>query len=142
MCWHIKLIIAAFCFGLFLSGANSYAGETIDQPGLANGTQNLVVIKGKIRSIDLFRMEIILDGCALLENKPLKLSVDTIYYLGTEENDINSIRGGTLFTESDKISFYELEVGHTIKCNYEIKDGEFWAIRIIRIFSHVQHILF
>lgn len=142
MCWHIKLIMAAFCFGLFLTGANSYTMEVIDRTGLANSTQNLVVIKGKIRSIDLFRMEIMLDGCALLENKPLKLSRDTAYYLGTEEDDVNSIRGGTRFTENDKISLYELEAGHTIKCNYEIKDGEFWAVRIVRIFSHVQHILF
>lgn len=134
--------MAAFCFGLFLAGADSYAGEAADRPSLANDTQDLVVIKGKIRSIDLFRMEIILDRCALIENKPLKLSRDTVYYLGTENDDVNSIRGGNRFTENDKISFYELEAGHTIKCNYEIKDGEFWAVRIIRIISHVQHIMF
>ena len=124
ICWHIKLIMAVFCFGLFLTGVNSHAVEVIDRTGLANSTQILVVVKGKIRSIDLFRMEIILDGCALLENKPLKLSRNTVCYLGTEEDDVDSIRGGTRFTESDKISLYELEAGHTIKCNYEIKDGE------------------
>lgn len=139
---QIKLLLLVFCFGLFLSGTNSYAGKPIDQPGFARDSSKLVVIKGKIRSIDFFKMEIILDGCALLENKPLKLSEETAYYRGTEEDNINSIRGGTRYTEHDKINFYELKVGHTIKCNYEIKDGEIWAVRVIRILSHVQHILF
>lgn len=138
---YIKLITVAFCFAL-LTGINAYAGKSIDGPGNTNGTSNLVVIKGKIRSIDFYKMEIILDGCALLGTKPLKLSGETSYYLESEEGNFNSVRGGTRFTENDRISFYELEVGHTIKCNYEFKDGEFWAVRVIKVFSQVQQILF
>ena len=125
-----------------MPGINSYAGKTIDWHSFVNDTSNLVVIKGKIRSIDLYKMEIILDGCDLLGDKPLKLSGETSYYLEPEEANINSVRGGTRFTEDDKINYYELEVGHTIECNYEIRNGEFWAVTVIRIFSHVQHILF
>ncbi len=139
---HIKLIVVAFCLGLFLSGTNAYAGKSIDWLGFVNDAPDLVVIKGKIRSIDLYKMEIILDGCALLGDEPLKLSGETTYYLEPEEANINSVRGGTGFTENDKINYYELEAGHTIKCNYEIKDGEFWAIRVIRVFPHVQQVLF
>ena len=139
---YIRLIIIAFYFGLFLFGINTYAGKSIDGPGSINGTPNLVVIKGKIRSIDLYKMEIILDGCALLGNEPLKLSGETSYYLESEEENIDSARGGTRFTEYDKINFYELEAGHTIKCNYEIRDGEFWAVRVIRVFPRVQQVLF
>ncbi|MBT3881042.1 MAG: hypothetical protein HON76_19460 [Candidatus Scalindua sp.] len=139
---HIKLIVVVFCLGLFLSGTNTYAGKTIDWHSFVSDTSNLVVIKGKIRSIDLYKMEIILDGCALLGDEPLKLSGETTYYLESKDADINSIKGEARVTEDDKINYYELEVGHTIKCNYEIKDGEVWALRIIRIFPHVQQILF
>ena len=139
---HIKLIIVVFCFGLFLSGTNTYAGKSIGWTGFVNDTSALVVIKGKIRSIDFYKMEIILDGCALLGDGSLKMSGETTYYLESEDVDINYIKGGARVTEDDKINYYELEVGHTIKCNYEIKDGEVWALRIIRIFPHVQQVLF
>jgi len=68
------------------------------------------------------------------------LSKDTVCYLGAEEDNIRSIRGGTLFTDEEKISFNQLKVGHTIKCNYSIKDGKFRAVRIVRCFPHVYRI--
>lgn len=139
---YIKLIIVSFCIGLFLFGTNSYAGKSSEWKRYANGTSDLVIIKGEIRSIDLFKMEIILDGCALLGDKPLKLSEETSYYLEPEEANINSVRGGERLSEDDRINYYELEVGHTIECNYEIRNGEFWAVTVVRIFPHVQHILF
>ncbi len=139
----MKLLLSSLFIMLFLFGTNTFAGKTIDRPGSDNSdSTNLVVIKGKIRSIDLYKMEIILEGCALLGIKPLKLSEGTTYYLGTDEDNINSIKGGTQFSEKDKINFYDLEVGHTIKCNYEIINGEFWALRVIRVFQQVQHTLF
>jgi hypothetical protein len=139
----IKLIISAFFLTLFILGINTFAGKTVGRRrSVTDDKTNLVVIKGKIRSIDLYKMEIILEGCSLLGNKPLKLSGKTAYYLSAEEDNINSIRGGTSFSENDKINFYDLEVGHTIKCNYEIIGGEFWALRVIRVSQHVQHILF
>ncbi len=33
-------------------------------------------------------------------------------------------------------------VALTFKCNYEIIDGEFWALKVIRVSKHIQHILF
>jgi len=138
----VKIITAAFCIGLFLSGTDICVGKSIGRYDFASDTTDLVVIKGKIRSIDLYKMEIILDGCALLGEKPLKLSGETSYYLEPGEENINSVRGATRFTEEDKINFYELEAGHNIECNYEFKDGEFWAVRVIRVFPHVQQILF
>jgi hypothetical protein len=85
-------------------------------------------------------MEIKLEGCDLLGDKPLMLSKDTVCYLGAEDDNIGLIRGGTLFTDADKISFNQLKVGHTIKFNYSKKDGKFWAVRIVRIFPHVYRI--
>ncbi len=139
----VRLILTGMILTLFLSGTNAFAGKDFDWVGpVADNNTDLVVIKGKIRSIDLYKMEIILEECPLLGNKPLKLSGSTTYYIGAEEDKINSIRGGAQFSEDDKINYYDLDVGHTIKCNYEIIDGEFWALRIVRVSSHVQHILF
>jgi len=139
----VKLILSALFLMLFFFGTNTFAGKSVDllRPVTDDNT-NLLFIKGKIRSIDLYKMEIIFEECILLGNKPLKLSGETIYYLSTEENNIDSIRRGTLFSEEDKINFYDLEVGHTIKCNYEIVDGEFWALRVVRVSPHVQNIFF
>ncbi len=134
-----KLIIVAFFLGLFLFGSNAYAGKSVDWPGFAEGATSLAVIEGKIKSIDLEKMEIKLEGCDLLGDKPLMLSKDTVCYLGAKEDNISSIRGGTLFTDEEKISFNQLKVGHTIKCNYSMKDGKFWAVRIVRCFPHVYH---
>ena len=83
---------------LFMFGSNTFASKTVGMLGsITADNTNLVVIKGKIRSIDLYNMEIILEGCALLGSKPLKLSGETAYYLGVEEDNLNSIRGGTQF---------------------------------------------
>jgi hypothetical protein len=136
---QMKLIIVAFFLGAFLSGINVYAGKSVDWPGFAEGATSLVVFEGKIKSIDLEKMEIKLEGCDLLGDKPLMLSKDTVCYLGAKEDNIESIRGGTLFRDEDKISFNQLKVGHTIKCNYSMKDGKFWAVRIVRCFPHVYH---
>jgi hypothetical protein len=139
----MKLVLSALFLILFIFWTYTFAEKTVDlHRSVTDDKTNLLVIKGKIRSIDLYKMEIILEGCALLGNKPLKLSGNTAYYLGTEEDDINSIRGGTPLSDNDKMKFYDLEVDHTIKCNYEIIDGEFWALRVIRITKHIQHILF
>ena len=73
MCWHIKLIMVGFCFGLFLTGANSYTGEAIDRTSLANGTQNLVVIKGKIpvpNGVDSTKAEMEHDGDKIIIKLP------------------------------------------------------------------------
>jgi hypothetical protein len=137
---QMKLIITSFLIGLFLFGSNAYAGKSADWPGFAEGSTCLVVIKGKIKSIDLEKMEIKLEGCDLLGDKSLMLSKDTVCYLGAEDDNIGSIRGGTLFRDEDKISFNQLKVGHTIKCNYSKKDGKFWAVRIVRCFPHVYRI--
>jgi hypothetical protein len=137
---QMKLIIVAFFLGAFLSGINVYAGKSVDWPGFAEGSSCLVVLEGKIKSIDLEKMEIKLEGCDLLGDKPLMLSKDTVCYLGAEDDNIGLIRGGTLFTDADKISFNQLKVGHTIKFNYSKKDGKFWAVRIVRIFPHVYRI--
>ncbi len=140
----MNLILSSSLFlVLSLSGINAFAGKFIDLPcSVADNNTNLVVLKGKIISIDLYKMEIILEGCALLGTKPLKLSGETTYYLGEEEDNINSIGGGTRFSENDRINYYDLEVGHTVKCNYRIIDGEIWALRVIRVSPHVQHILY
>ena len=137
---QMKLIIVAFFLGAFLSGINVYAGKSADWPGFADGATSLAVIEGKIKSIDLEKMNLTLEECELLGNEPLMLSEDTVCYLGAEDDNISSIRGGTLFREDSKISYNQLQVGHTIKCNYSIKDGQFWAVRILRIFPHVYHI--
>lgn len=139
-----KLILPSLILALFLCDLNISAGKPALYSGYiaGNNSSNLVVIKGKIKSIDLFKMEIILEGCALLGNKPLRLSEKTDYYLGTEDDSIDSIRGGLAFSENNKINFYDLEVGHTIKCNYEIIDGNFWALRVIRVSSDAQHIMY
>ncbi len=139
----MRLILTGLILTFFLSSTNAFAGKDFDRVGsVADNNTDLVVIKGKIRSIDLYKMEIILEECPLLGNKPLKLSGSTTYYLDSEEDNINSIRGGNRFSEDDKINYYDLDIGHTIKCNYEIIDGEFWALIIIRVSPHVQHILF
>ncbi|MFQ5962915.1 MAG: hypothetical protein ACE5KZ_01360 [Candidatus Scalinduaceae bacterium] len=137
---NAKLIIVASFLGLFLFGFNAYAGKSVDWPGFAHGATSLAVIEGKIKSIDLEKMEIKLEGCDLLGDKPLMLSKDTVCYIGAEADNIKSIRGGTLFEDEDKISFNQLKVGHNIKCNYSMKDEKFWAVRIIRIFPHAYHI--
>ncbi len=137
---QMKLIITSFIIGLFLFGSNAYAGKSVDWPGFAEGATCLVVIEGKIKSIDLEKMEIKLEGCDLLGDKPLMLSKDTVCDLGAEDDNISSIRVDTLFKDESKISFNQLQVGHTIKFNYSKKDGKFWAVRILRIFPHVYHI--
>ncbi len=137
---QMKLIIVAFFLGAFLSGINVYAGKSVDWPGFADGATSLSVIEGKIKSIDLEKMNLTLEECELLGNEPLMLSEDTVCYLGAEEDNISSIRGGVLFTKESELRLNQLQVGHTIKCNYSIKDGQVWAVRIVRIFPHVHHI--
>jgi hypothetical protein len=100
----MKLVLSALFLILFIFWTYTFAEKTVDlHRSVTDDKTNLLVIKGKIRSIDLYKMEIILEGCALLGNKPLKLSGNTAYYLGTEEDDINSIRGGTPLSDNDKI---------------------------------------
>ncbi len=139
----MRLILTGLILTFFLSSTNAFAGKDFDRVGsVADNNTDLVVIKGKIRSIDLYKMEIILEECPLLGNKPLKLSGSTTYYIGAEEDSVDTIRGGAQFSEDDKINYYDLDIGHTIKCNYEIIDGNFWALRVVRVSTHVQHILF
>ncbi len=67
------MIFSVLFLVLFLIGKSSIADETGDWLGsIADDNTNLVVINGRIRNIDLYKMKIILEGCSLFGNKPLK----------------------------------------------------------------------
>ncbi len=131
MCRTTKLVTLAFLLGALLFGFNAYAGKSVDWPGFAEGSASLAVIEGKIKSFDLEKMNITLEKCEILGNEPLLLGKDTTCYLGDASTDIISIRGGTEFQKEDVVSLDHLKAGDYVKCNYSIRDGEFWAVRIV-----------
>jgi hypothetical protein len=131
MCRTTKLVTLAFLLGALLFGFNAYAGKSVDWPGFAEGSASLAVIEGRIKSLDLEKMNITLEECEVLGNEPLLLGKDTTCYLGDASTDIISIRGGAKFQEEDVVSLDHLKAGDYIKCNYSIRDGEFWAVRIV-----------
>ena len=133
-----KLVMLAFFLGAFLFGFNAYAGKSVDWPGFAEGSASLAVIEGKIKNIDLEEMEVYLEKCELLGDAPLMLTEDTHYYIGDEKTDIVSIRGGTDFQAEDELSFDHFKAGYYIKCNYSIKDGSFWAVRIVHVAPYLR----
>ncbi len=61
------------------------------------------------------------------------LKDDTAYYTGDESTNITSIRGGTRFEKQNEISPEHLKVGDYVKCNYSIKDGKHWVVRLVLI---------
>lgn len=128
----------AFFFGAFLFGLNAYAGKSVDWPGFAEKAASLAVIEGKIKSIDLEKMEIYFEKSELLGELPLMLNEDTVCYMGDEKTDIVSIRGGTEFGKEDELSFDHFKAGDHIKCNYSIRDGNFWAVRIVHIAPYLK----
>ncbi len=135
-----SLILTAF-LGVFLFGLNAYAHTQVDLSSLADKSAKLAVIEGKIKSIDLEKMEIVFEGNEFLGGKPLKLTKDTSCYMGNEETDIVSIRGGYEFKNEDELSFNQLSVGDYVKCNYSRRDGSVFAVRIVRILPQTTHIL-
>ncbi len=134
----MKLVMLAFFLGAFLFGFNAYAGKSVDWPGFAEKASSLAVIEGKIKSVDLEKMEICFEECELLGDAPLMLTKDTFCYMGDEKTDIVSIRGGTKFHKDDKLSFDYLKAGYYIKCNYSIKNGSFWAVRIVHVAPYLK----
>ncbi len=83
-------------------------------------------------------MEICLEECELLGDVSLMLTEDTLCYMGDEKTDIVSIRGGTKFHKDDKLSFDYLKAGDYIKCNYSIRGGSFWAVRIVHVAPYLK----
>ena len=124
----------AFFLGAFIFGLNAFAGKSVDWPGVASGgSASLAVIEGTIESIDLEKGEICFEKCELLGDAPLMLTKDTTCYKGDENTNIVSIRGGTEFQDKDILSFSHLKAGDYLKCNYSIKDGKFWAVRVVHV---------
>jgi Cu/Ag efflux protein CusF len=133
-----KLLTLAFFLGAFLFGLNAFAGKSVDWPGFAEGAASLAVIDGKIKSLDLEKMSITLEESEMLGNEPLFLGKDTICYMGDAKINIVSIRGGTKFQKEDELSFDHLKAGDYVKCNYSIRDGKFWAVRIVLITPYLK----
>jgi hypothetical protein len=129
----------AFFLGAFIFGLNAFAGKAVDWPGSASGgSANLAVIEGKIESIDLERGEICFEKCELLGDAPLMFTDDTTCYMGDEKTNIVSIRGGTKFEDKDILSFSQLKAGDYIKCNYSIKGGKYWAVRVVHVTPYLS----
>ncbi len=126
----------AFFLGAFIFGLNAFAGKSVDWPGFAEGATSLAVIEGKIESIDLEKKEICFEKCELLGDAPLMFTKGTDCYMGDEKTNIVSIRGGTKFQDKDILSFSHLKAGDYLKCNYSIKDGKYWAVRVVHIASY------
>lgn len=133
-----RSVMLAFFLGAFLFGANAYGGKSIDWPGFAEGAASLAVIEGKIKSIDLEKMNITLEECELLGNEPLMFNKATACYIGSEKTNIVSIRGGTKFDKTDELTFDHLKAGDYVKCNYSIRDGKFWAVRVILMTKYLR----
>ena len=132
-----KLLMLAFFFGAFFIGINAYAWKMLDFPISPTGSYtNRDVLEGQIKTLDLETMEITFEKCELIGKEPLRLTKDSVCYKGDEKTDIVSVKGGTIFQKDDKISFDNLKAGDYIKCNYEIKDGKFWARRIVLTASY------
>ena len=129
----------AFFLGAFIFGLNAFAGKSVDWPGYASGgSASLAVIEGKIESIDLEKGEICFEECELLGDAPLMLTKDTSCYMGDEMTNIVSIRGGTKFEDKDILSFSQLKAGDYIKCNYSIKGGKYWAVRVVHVTPYLS----
>ena len=133
MKYIMRLMLLAFFLGASLFSLDAYAGKSVDWPGYAAGSSSLAVMEGKIQSIDLEKMHIILQECDRLGCEPLVLSKDTECYIGDEKTNITSIRGGTEFFEKDKLSIKDLKAGDYIRCNYSKEYGKYEAVRIISI---------
>ncbi|MFQ5963151.1 MAG: hypothetical protein ACE5KZ_02595 [Candidatus Scalinduaceae bacterium] len=138
MCRITRCAMLTFFLGAFLFGFNAYAGKSIDWPGFAEGAASLAVIEGKIKSIDLEKMNLTLEDCELLGSEPLMLYKGTVCYIGDEKTDIVSIRDGTKFQKKDEISFDHLKAGDYVKCNYSIKEGKFKAVRIVLTTTYLR----
>jgi hypothetical protein len=116
-------MLLAFFLGASLFSLNAYAGKSVDWPGFAEGSS----------SIDLEKMHIIFEKCALLGCEPLILSKDTECFIGDEMTNITSIRGGSEFLEKDRLNIEDLKAGDYLRCNYSKKYGKYEAVRIISI---------
>ncbi len=130
-----KIVMLAFFMGAFLFALNAHAWKSIDWPVSPDGKvdNNREVIEGQIVSIDLEKMEITFGKSELMGKEPLRLTKDSVLYKGDEKTDIVSVRSGTKFKKDDELPLENLKAGDVIKCNYSIKDGKFWARRIILI---------
>ncbi len=133
-------VMIAFFFGAFLFGTNAYAWKSIDWSISPTGkvSTNREIIEGQIKSFDLEKMEVTFEKNKLLGDEPLRLTKDTECYKGDEKTDIVSVRGGTRFQKADKLNFEHLKAGDFVKCNYTIKDGKFWARRIVLITPYLR----
>jgi len=135
----IKPLILITIFGVFSIGFNAYGWSIIDWHVNSTGEPvNHELIEGKIKSFDLDKMEIILEKCELIGDKPLKLMEDTVCYKGDVEVDIVSARGGSKFQEKDELSLDHLKAGDYIKCNFKIDDNKFWAKMIVLVTPYVR----
>lgn len=135
----IKPIILIMIFGVFSLGFNVYGWSIIDWHVNSTGEPvNHEIIEGKIKSFDLDKMEIILEKCELIGDKPLKLTKYTVCFKGDVTVDIVSARGGSKFQEKDELSLDHLKAGDYIKCNFKIVDDKFWAKRIVLIIPFVR----
>ncbi len=133
MKYTMKIMLLAFFLGASLFSLNAYAGKSVDWPGYAAGGSSLAVMEGTVKSVDLEKMHIVFENCALLGCDPLILSKDTECYIGDEKTNITSIRGGSEFLEKDKLNIKDLKAGDYLRCNYIKKYGKYEAVRIISI---------
>ena len=139
MCRMMKSFMLIMIFGVSSIGFNAYGWSVVDWHVNSTGEPvNHEVIEGKIKSFDLDKMEIILEECGLIGEKPLKLTEDTVCYKGDVEVDIVSARGGSGFQKEDKVSLDHLKAGDYIKCNFKIDDDKFWAKRIVLITPYIR----
>ena len=135
----IKLLILIMIFGVFSMGFNAYGWSIIDWHVNSTGEPvNHEIIEGKIESLDLDKMEIILEKCELIGDEPLNLTKDTVCLKGNIAVDIVSARGGSKFKEADKIGLDHLKAGDYIKCNFRVDDDKFWAKRIVLITPSIR----
>ncbi len=133
MKYIMKIMLLAFFLAASLFSLNAYAGKSVDWPGFAAGSSSLAVMEGTVKSVDLEKMHIIFEKCALLGCEPLILSKDTECYIGDERANITSIRGGSEFLEKDILDLKDLKVGDYLRCNYTEKYGKYEAVRVISI---------
>jgi hypothetical protein len=126
-------------FGVFSMGFNAYGWSIIDWHVNSTGEPvNHELIEGKIKSIDLDKMEIILENCELIGDDPLNLTKGTVCFKGNVAVDIVSARGGSELREKDELNLDHLKAGDYIKCNFKIDDDKFWAKRIVLVTSFVR----
>ncbi|KHE92142.1 MAG: hypothetical protein K8F52_04355 [Candidatus Scalindua rubra] len=132
-----SLIVFSF-LGVFLFGLNAYAHTQVDLSGMAGKSTKLAIIEGKIKSIDLEKMIIVLEECDPLGHKALMLTRETECYLGNNKTDIESIRDGTEFDKRDELGVNQLSVGDHIKCNYSRKVDNIFVVRIVKIINKLN----